>query len=378
MNESEEEVKKTDQSLTIDQAVEMIYNGINVKVIFVYFSVLIGGCLTAAVTYMTVFTGFIPYTEWTCVSQKCLGLLADGNNSESFYSQKSMCENTLQAGVDFNWTSSRTSFSMDWGFYCEAGGKQSVVSSFFFIGAFLGLLSSTAIFDKVGRRNGAIFGSVIGGAVTIAGTWVPSFEWLLAIRVFHGYGHLISYTGLYCWIMEFLPSHLRNPVNCINAAIWVVGTLVIVLIGYLIPVWNYVFLATGILNFLLIIPWMIYPVSPRFSLIRGKEEDARRTLDSWSRICNNTISFDEVTLVFKSHKQNYLKQLKDFKTYPTMRKETLINIVVWFIRAALFYGFEFGWGKLSSNIYHYASYLLSSLGKTIWFSIVIPICYLTG
>ena len=110
MNESEAEAKQTDQSLTIDQAVEMIYNGINVKVILVYFSVLIGGCLTAAVTYMTVFTGFIPYTEWTCVSQKCLGLLAESNNSESFYSQKSMCENTLQAGVDFNWTSSRTSF----------------------------------------------------------------------------------------------------------------------------------------------------------------------------------------------------------------------------------------------------------------------------
>ena len=59
-----------------------------------------------------------------------------------------------------------------------------------------------------------------------------------------------------------------------------------------------------------------------------------------------------------------------------MRKETLINIVVWFIMAALFYGFEFGWGKLSSNLY--ASYLLSSLGKTIGFSIVIPICHLIG
>ena len=371
-----QESKGLEEPLTIDQAVDKIYNGINIKLILVFISAVGSAYVTAGETYITIFTGFVPYAEWTCVSDRCFGLLAERNNSNAFYSKKSMCDNKLEALIDFNWTSKRTSFSMDWGFYCEKEGKLSVASSFFFIGAYLGLLCSTAIFDRIGRRNGAIFGSVIGAVATLVGTWIPSYEGLLALRVFQGYGQFINFTGVYCWVVEFAPSHLRNAISNILLICWAFGYLVIVLIGYLIPVWQYIFLGTGILNFLLIIPLVVYPPSPRFSLVRGQENDAKRTLQAFGSVCNNKISLDTVNLTFTSRKQNFWQQLKDFKNYPTMRKETLLCMVGWFIVAALFYGFSFGWSKISTNLY--VSYLFAALGKVIAFASVIPVCNWLG
>ena len=378
--EAEENKASLSESLTIDQAVDKIYKGFNLKLFLVFVTAVGSVYVTAAETYITIFTGFIPYSEWACNSTKCDVLLADHNskenNSEEFFSKTSMCENKLKAGEHFIWTSKRSSFSMDWGFYCDTESKLSIGSSFFFIGACLGLLSSTAIFDRVGRRNGAIIGSVIGAAATLVGTWIPSFEGMLAIRIFQGYGQFINFTGVYCWVIEFAPSHLRNSVNAILLNCWAFGYLVMVMIGYLVPNWRYIFLGVGILNFVLITPLVVYPPSPRFSLVRGKENDAKRTLVAFGKICNNPVSFETVRLTFTSRKQNFFDQLKDFKKYPTMRKITLLCMVCWFIVAALFYGFSFGWTKISDNLY--VSYLFAALGKVIAFTILIPVCHLLG
>ncbi|XP_063692814.1 organic cation/carnitine transporter 2-like [Bolinopsis microptera] len=373
------EPTKDEGPISIDQAVDKIWNGLNIKIVLVFISAVGSAYLTAAEIYITIFTGIIPYTDWTCISEKCFGLLiaaTPSNNSQTFYSHSTMCGNKLQAGLDFKWTSERTSFSMDWGFYCDTETKLTVVSSFFFIGAFVGLLSSTAIFDRTGRRNGAIGGSVIAAAATVAATWIPSYEGLLVVRVFQGFGQFINFTGVYCWVIEFAPSHLRSSMSSILLICWSFGYLVIVLIGYLIPVWNYIFLATGILNFLFITPLLIYPKSPRFSLVRGKEEEARETLAALGRICNNKVEFAAGSLTFKARKQNYFQQLKDFKKYPTLRKETLLCMGCWFIVACLFYGLSFGWSKISTDLY--GSYLFAALGKVIAFTILIPICAWLG
>ena len=186
-----------------------------------------------------------------------------------------------------------------------------------------------------------------------------------------GFGQFINFTGVYCWFIEFAPSHIRSSMSAILLVCWSFGYLVIVLIGYLIPVWNYIFLATGILNFLFITPLLIYPKSPRFSLVRGKEDEARETLAALGRICNNKVEFAAGSLTFTTRKQNYFQQLKDFKKYPTLRKETLLCMGCWFIVACLFYGFSYGWSKISTDLY--GSYLFAALGKVIAFTILIPI-----
>jgi len=374
----DEKKSEKKEALTIDQVVDKIYKGLNIKLFLLFITATGTNTQTAAQVYMTIFTGFIPYSEWTCVSEKCFSLLAESNYSQAFYSARPMCMNQLVAGTDFNWTSQRTSFSMDWGIYCESESKLSIISSFFFIGAFLGLVSSTAVFDRFGRKNGAIAGNIIAGVATILGTWVPSFEAMLVLRVLQGIGMFMNLTGIYCWVVEFSPTHLRGSLSPLILVMWSVGFVVIVLIGYLIPYWNYIFLATGVFNFVLIVPLLIYPISPRFALVRGREEEAKRILQSFSKVCNNeeALDMDRVELVYTVRKQSYLEQIRDFKKYPTLRKQTLLCILCWFSVAFLFYGFDFGWGKISSNLY--TSYLFAALGKVFSFSITIPVCHCLG
>ena len=65
------------ESLTIDEAVDKIYKGFNWKLLLVFITAVGSSYVTAAETYITIFTGFIPYNEWTCNSTKCYLLLAD-------------------------------------------------------------------------------------------------------------------------------------------------------------------------------------------------------------------------------------------------------------------------------------------------------------
>ena len=362
-------------ALTIDEVVDKIYKGMNIKLLLVFITATATATQTPMQIYVTIFAGFIPYTQWKCISRKCFDLLKK-NDPKKFYNSTTMCDNNLIAGKDFEWTSERTSFSMDWGLYCDSEAKFSTISSFFFIGATLGLLVSTAIFDRFGRRNGAIVGNLIGATATLIGTWAPSFEVMLVVRIFQGVGMFIQLTGIYCWALELTPAHLRSFANGFIMDIWTFGYMIVTLLGYLIPTWNYIFLAVAIINYVLTIPQLIYPISPRFALVRGREDEAKKTLESFSRLCNNEISMDTVRLTYKERAQNYWEQIKDFKTYPTFRKETLLGIVCWFIVAVLFYGFSFGWVRISSDLY--TGHLAAAISKLVGYTSAIPGCNLLG
>ena len=69
-----------------------------------------------------------------------------------------------------------------------------------------------------------------------------------------------------------------------------------------------------------IAPLLIMPSSPRLSLIRGRENEAKNTLESFSETCGNNISFEEIRLVYKARVQSYRQQLKDFKIFPARLK----------------------------------------------------------
>ncbi|KAL5260356.1 hypothetical protein ACHWQZ_G010472 [Mnemiopsis leidyi] len=376
-DEKQDEILKVKkETLTIDQVVDRIYSGINLKLLLLFIAATIPASQTGVQVYMTIFAGFIPYTEWTCVSDKCFSLLAESNFSKTFYSAKPMCSNQLVAGTDFNWTSQRTSFSVDWGIYCETESKLSIVSSFFFVGASIGLITSTAIIDRFGRKNGAIAGIIIAAFPTMTAPWIPFFEVMLAVRVLQGLGMFINLTGVYCWVVEFSPTKLRSVVSALILVVWCSGYLMILGISYFVPYWKYIFLISGSLNILAIVPLLVLPMSPRFALVRGLEPEAKDILEAFSRICSNEISMNTIQLDYTTRVQNFFEQLKDFKKFPTLRRNTLLCMLSWFTVATLFYGFDFGWGKLSSNLYQ--SYLFAALGKVVAIVLTIPACHWLG
>ena len=199
--------------------------------------------------------------------------------------------------------------------YCDNEHKTSMISSFFFIGAFLGLQTATTMFDMIGRKRTTLFAIMISIGSTLGMAFVQTPTQLIVVRVIQGFGVFIQVTGLYVWGLEYTPSRLRNAGSVIGGSHWTFGMLTSTLVSYLTVEWRHNAMIVSAITLVLMTPLLFLPESPRFNLIKGKEDEAKRTLQTYSRIFNKPISFEKVTLVFEDHQQSYLEQLKDFLKY---------------------------------------------------------------
>ena len=369
------------QLLTIEEAVDLVVDKLSVKLILNFLAVCCTILNTGAATYVTIFTGYIPYNNWKCLSKNCSDLLASADAPETFYNFNSMCKNDLVAGIDFEWTSKKHTFSIDWGFYCKSEAKLSLVSSIIFIGSLVGLLFSTCLFDWIGRKRGAIFGSLLTLLSLAASAVSTSYPVLILLRAVSGFGLIVNYTGSYCWIVELAPTFLRNPISGFFTLGWTAGTFILIGMSYFINQWHQIYLACAVLNVLGIIPFFLLPlpVSPRFSeLIERMKVEAIKTLLVLAQLIGSGASLDTIDLVYEERNQSYLKQIKDFKpnVHPTMLKETLLGMVVWFMVSLISYSYQFGWSKIGNDLH--SIYFFAAFGDGVAYSTSVLGCKLLG
>lgn len=283
--------------------------------------------------------------------------------SENIFNRTVICNTTLEPHTDFKWTINRTSYALEWGLICSNETKGSNLKSFFFIGAFLGLIVGTALFDRIGRKITCLIGIAITVISSIAGTFVTSYSAMLPLRIAHGFGAFIGVTGVDLLSIEFTPTILRNLAQLLSSSTWDLGSFVIVGISYGLTKWNHIYLAEGCLLALTAIPVLIYPESPRFQLVKGKEKEARATFKKLSKIFKTEETPDHVEMTYQDYDKNYFGQVKDLKDYPLMLKNTAILMSSWFFIATISYGLLFSWGKLGADIY--SSIMFGTLGGFI-------------
>ena len=144
------------ESYTIEEVIDKTVKKLNFRVAFLYWAALSTVFQSGAVTNMTVMTGNIPYNDWKCSSERCKSLYAAATDKANFFSQNTICDNDLVAKIDFDWTTTKTTFTTDWDIYCKDEAKLSTMSGVYYGGAILGLLCSTGLFDRIGRKKGAI------------------------------------------------------------------------------------------------------------------------------------------------------------------------------------------------------------------------------
>jgi len=132
------------------------------------------------------------------------------------------------------------------------------------------------------------------------------------------------------------------------------------------------------LNVLCLLIFFIVPMpeSARFYLIKGKEDEAKKTLMTMARISGSGVSLDNIHLVYDERVQNPLEQAKDFWKYPTMLKETLIGMWCWTMVSTIVYAYEFGWDKLGNDLY--SSYAFFIIGDVIANLNVLVVCRYVG
>lgn len=369
----------TNKTITIEEAIDRAVDKVTFKLVLMLTAVSSTILNTASGTYLTVFTGQIPYNEWKCSSPKCFDLKDKAGPSNDFYSYETMCENDLVAGADFEWTSKRSSFSTEWGFYCKTESKLSLMSSVLFLGTFIGLLCSSGLFERIGRKRGAMVGSFLCLISVAASAVAPNYTVLFVLRILYGFGLSVTNMGSYCWIAELVPNKLRNPVGCLfTLSGWTTGYLALIGISYYVHKWQYVYASVAIMDAVAIIPFFLpfLPESPKYTLMKGKEEEAKKTLERLARLCNNKISFARTGLAYEKRDQSYRGQIRDFKIHPTMLKETLLGMSIWFMVALVSYSYQFGWSKIGKDLY--SIYCFASLGEAISFIVYWPCCKWLG
>ena len=285
---------------------------------------------------------------------------------------------------DIEWELDHTSFSVEFDLYCDVGSRQAqktLLSSMYFPGALSGLLIGGYLYDHVGRRKSAMVTIVFSFIVHLCGTFCHDFTFLLVIRFLQGFTEFLATTGLTILQLELMPANYRNLINGSGACMWALGYPVVAGIGYFIPDWNYMFLATGIVGLVCRIHVFLFVIeSPRFFLVNNDVKTAKKTFEALAKLTTANLDLENIEIVdvgkAEERDQSIKQQLQELIIYPSLLKETLLLMFLWFFIAMFFYGYNFGWGKIVPD--RYLGYLMSGVGEVFAACLSVPVIHCIG
>eukprot|EP00116_Pleurobrachia_bachei_P003680 sb/3463942/ len=324
--------------------------------------------------YFPAFGGYIPYSDWECATERCEGLVANYSGEGSPYNKKVLCE--MDPGVDITWTWKTTTYTVEWGLVCGEEYKATLISSLYFVGGAIGLLIGSTLFDTLGRRRCAMAGH-FGVALCMMITAVaPNMAFFMAVRVLLGMGTYLGLAGTYVYILELTSNRWRGFISSFMGMMWGIG------LGVLAPGlslafsnWRILCGVEGGVFLLAASSWILFPESPKYLVEnRGDVEGAKMALKQFARLYGGPFSAEKTDLVpsnLGAGTSTFMDGLRDFIRYPELRIQLLIQLWQWIVIAFLYYGFNFGWSKLGSNLL--LSYLFAGVAEVVaanlaWFS----------
>jgi MFS family permease len=164
------------------------------------------------------------------------------------------------------------------------------VGTVYLLGEVVGALFFGRMSDKFGRRNLFMItlGVYLGGGVLTALTFghTPGWTyWVWASRFIAGMGIGGEYAAINSAIDELIPAKYRGRVDiAVNGTYWggaFIATVLTLLVVNHLPVgysWRVAFLAGPALAFVILFVRKNLPESPRWLLMKGREEEAERAV----------------------------------------------------------------------------------------------------
>lgn len=143
------------------------------------------------------------------------------------------------------------------------------------------LFAAGPLIDRYGKRRVLLAGLLIFGLCTIATTFSPSIQVVIALRILAGVGLGLLFTVPYQIITEMVPANKRGL--CVGAVNGVLnlgyfGNLLAA--SFIIPAfgWRPMYLlgAVGLIAF--VIAWRLLPESPRWLEAKGREDEAEAAM----------------------------------------------------------------------------------------------------
>ncbi len=162
-------------------------------------------------------------------------------------------------------------------------------ASIYLIGAVCGALFFGHLTDRLGRKKLFLVTLATYSVATICTSLSTGFLFFAFCRFFTGLGIGGEYAAINSAVDELIPGKVRGTVDLfVNATFWIGATIgsvaaFILLGGHGLPLdrsWRYAFGIGGALGLGVLLLRLRVPESPRWLMLRGKEQDADRVVGS--------------------------------------------------------------------------------------------------
>ena len=366
-------------AVSVQEAIESLAPHLTWKVILKFVWILSMRSSGPVLAMFTYFGGFLPYKQWVCLenSTECITRVNfSGVSRESYCGVEG--QEALVVGKDMVWElDGRKTYAVDWNLLCEREYLGTFISSSYFVGALLGLLVSSSLFDRFGRLRVAQIAQIMSIVVCLIMAFAHDIKYLMIVRCLYGGFFFVSNTGFYILTIELIPKSLKAKGMALGLAMWTTGQFILTVVGYCFKDWKFIVIIGALILCLNLYPiFCILPESPLYYLSNRRDKlAAKESLKKLSQLFGTNCSFEDDELVDRnddignSMEQSIIEALRDFIKYPILSKHVAILLFVWLKCGWLYYGFTFSWGRLGRNIY--ISYLLNSFGEAVAMTLIL-------
>jgi putative MFS transporter len=205
---------------------------------------------------------------------------------------------------------------------------------------FLGMLAGAwfwgTVSDYIGRRLGFQLTVLVDSVFGFLSALAPNFPTLALLRALTGFGVGGTLPVDYSIFAEYLPKEKRGRYLVILESFWAVGSIVAAGLAWLIVPrvgWRTLLAVSAVPGIIIYFIRRYVPESPRYLLISGREEEARKVLEQVAR--ENGVSVEIPGLVAEPRRAKV--------TVPALWRGNLIPItlmlwIVWFTISLGYYG----------------------------------------
>lgn len=251
------------------------------------------------------------------------------------------------------------------------------------MGMLCGGLAAGFLGDKLGRKPVLLGSLVINAIFGAASGALPYWEWLAACRVIAGIGVGGSVPTLFSLFSEYLGRHNRGLFINLVAAGWMVGSLIVgaigwIMIGHFHISWRLFVIATALpATLAAVLLALLLPESPRYLYAKGRQVKCVKALEvmaKWNRV--GAAEVDITAAIIHETEQpigggagtaqptgSCVKRsrafLGDFCDPKTAQRPAILLSIIWFTLSFGWYG---AWA-LARSLFAFVSTLVSCLSE---------------
>ncbi|XP_031565339.1 organic cation/carnitine transporter 4-like isoform X2 [Actinia tenebrosa] len=218
----------------------------------------------------------------------------------------------------------------EWDLVCDTAVYASLTNSLtFLLGIFGGVLASI-LSDKFGRKTVVFPFTMLTCTCGFLSAFAQTYWVFVFFRALAGIGLGGASNSGYILVMEYIGVRYRGAVG----------------IGFT-------------------------PESLRWLLVRGKTDEAKKTLKTAARVNKKVILDDDMNLLGTDEEKERLGDIRDLFVSRSMAHRTLLSWFCWFVNGLVYYGISLSTPTVGGNMY--LNFFLSTVCEAIAMAIAVPI-----